>query len=145
MFILPLNRDDYKGQRPYVLITLAIINGVTLIATYVVASPDNVFRQYGFVPAEPHLTTAIASMFLHAGLWHYLGNFFFLWMFGYRVENAFGRVTFAIVYLCCGLGATFCYNILNLHSTTPCVGASGAISGVAGCYLVLFPQARFDL
>lgn len=84
-------------------------------------------------------------MFLHAGFWHFAGNMFFLWMFGSRVENMFGRWLFAAAYLVSGFGATLFYYVLNLHSILPCVGASGAISGVVGCYLVLFPKSRFDL
>lgn len=84
-------------------------------------------------------------MFLHAGFWHYAGNMFFLWMFGNRVENMFGRWLFVAAYLVNGFGATYFYYVLNLHSAVPSVGASGAISGIVGCFLVLFPKARFDL
>jgi len=84
-------------------------------------------------------------MFLHAGVFHFVGNMFFLWMFGYRVENTFGSWAFAFIYLLCGFGATSLHYLLNRESTIPCVGASGAISGIMGCYFVLFPKSRFDL
>lgn len=145
MFILPINRDDYEGQRPYVLIALAGVNLLVLAWTYLLATPAEVFKQYGFIPVEPHFRTAVMSMFLHAGIAHYLGNFFFLWMFGYRVENAFGRLVFLTVYLSCGLGAVLTHYIFNSDATIPCVGASGAISGIAGCYFVLFPKSLFDI
>ena len=104
-----------------------------------------VFAQYGFTPAQPHASTALSSMFLHAGILHFLGNMFFLWMFGYRIENTFGRWSFALIYLLCGYGAVGLHYLLNRTSMVPCVGASGAISGIMGCYFVLFPKSRFDL
>jgi hypothetical protein len=70
---------------------------------------------------------------------------FFLWMFGYRVENTFGRGLFLLVYILCGFGAAGAHYLFNFTSSIPCVGASGAISGVVGCYFVLFPNSRFDL
>jgi membrane associated rhomboid family serine protease len=84
-------------------------------------------------------------MFLHVGFWHLAGNVFFFWMFGNKVENLFGPWLFAATYLLSGFGATAFYYALNQHSPIPCVGASGAISGIAGCFLVLFPRTRFDL
>ena len=84
-------------------------------------------------------------MFLHKGIFHFIGNMFFLWMFGYRLENTFGRWAFALIYLICGLGAVSLHYLFNRASTVPCVGASGAISGIMGCYFVLFPKSRFDL
>lgn len=102
MFILPLNEDRYVGRTPYVIIGLAIANGLTLAATYLLASPQLVFSRYGFTPAQPHILTMFSSLFLHAGIFHYLGNMFFLWMFGYRIENTFGRWLFVLVFLLCG-------------------------------------------
>jgi membrane associated rhomboid family serine protease len=84
-------------------------------------------------------------MFLHAGILHYVGNMFFLWMFGDRIENTFGASLFAFVYLLCGVGATGLHYLINSTSSIPCVGASGAISGIMGCYFVLFPKSKFDL
>jgi membrane associated rhomboid family serine protease len=84
-------------------------------------------------------------MFLHAGILHYVGNMFFLWMFGYRIENTFGAWLFAFVYLLCGFGASGLHYLINSTSNIPCVGASGAISGIMGCYFVLFPKSKFDL
>lgn len=70
---------------------------------------------------------------------------FFLLMFGYRTENAFGRWLFVLVFLLCGCGATGLHYLFNRTSTIPCVGASGAISGIMGCYFVLFPKSRFNI
>ena len=130
---------------PYVILGLAIVNALALAATYVVFSSQATFAQFGFTPAHPHVLTAISSMFLHAGIFHLIGNMFFLWMFGYRLENTFERWGFALIYFICGLGAVSLHYLFNRASTVPCVGASGAISGIMGCYFVLFPKSRFDL
>lgn len=145
MFVLPYNKDNPVRKTPWVVFALIFINGVVLIGEYVGGPPQTWFASHGFIPEHASIAGAFTSMFLHAGFWHYLGNMFFLWMFGNRVENMFGRWLFAATYLAGGFGATYFYYILNLHSTVPCVGASGAISGIVGCFLVLFPKARFDL
>lgn len=84
-------------------------------------------------------------MFLHAGILHLLGNMWFLWMFGKEVEKSFGPWLFALVYLLCGAGGSLLHLLFNINSSLPCVGASGAISGIVGCFFVLFPKADFDL
>lgn len=145
MFILPVSRDDYAGRPPYVFYGLVIANALLLVATYLLSSSETVFMRNGFIPAEPRVLNLFSSMFLHAGFWHFAGNMFFLWMFASRVENTFGHWMFGIVYLVCGLSAHGLHYVFNSASTVPCVGASGAISGIAGCYLVLFPKSRFDL
>jgi rhomboid family protein len=132
VFILPLNDDRYVGRTPYVIIGLIIANGLVLAATYLFASPEVVSSRYGFTPAQPHLLTVFSSLFLHAGIFHYLGNMFFLWRFGYRIENTFGRWLFVLVFLLCGCGATGLHYLFNQSSIEPCVGASGAISGIMG-------------
>jgi membrane associated rhomboid family serine protease len=138
--------DDYIGRRAYVLLGLVVVNALVLAATYIHPSmADAVFLRYGFVPTHPQISTLLSSMFLHAGFWHFAGNMFFLWMFGYRVENTFGRWLFALVYFLCGCGAAALHYVFNTGSSIPCVGASGAISGIVGCYFVLFPKSRFDI
>lgn len=86
--------------------------------------------------------SALSSMFLHGGLLHLLGNMLFLFIFGNNVEDRFGRWRFALFYLLCGYTATYAFAFTNPDSTTPLVGASGAIAGVLGAYLWLYPRAR---
>jgi membrane associated rhomboid family serine protease len=145
VFILPVNEDGYIGRMPYVIVGIVVADGLVLAATYLLSSSQTVFSQYGFTPAHPHTLTMFSSVFLHAGILHFVGNMFFLWMFGYRIENTFGRWLFVLVYLLCGCGATGLHYLFNQTSTIPCVGASGAISGIMGCYFVLFPKSRFDI
>jgi membrane associated rhomboid family serine protease len=145
VFVLPYNRDNPVRKTPWVVFALIFINGVVLIGEYAGGPPETWFASHGFIPEHASIATAFTSMFLHASLWHYLGNMFFLWMFGNRVENMFGRWLFLAAYLVSGFGATYAFYVLNSHSALPSVGASGAISGIVGCFLVLFPKARFDL
>ncbi len=86
--------------------------------------------------------TLISSMFVHAGFFHFAGNMLYLWIFGNNVEDAMGKVRFPIFYLACGLAAAYAQILLDPTSRIPMVGASGAISGVLGAYLLLFPHAR---
>jgi membrane associated rhomboid family serine protease len=86
--------------------------------------------------------TLLTSMFIHAGFFHLAGNMLYLWIFGNNVEDAMGRFRFAVFYLLCGVGAACTQILVNPASRVPMVGASGAISGVLGAYLVLFPHAR---
>jgi membrane associated rhomboid family serine protease len=86
--------------------------------------------------------TLFSSMFMHAGWLHILGNLLYLWIFGDNVEDRFGHLGFLIFYLVCGLVATFAQMAFDLHSDIPTLGASGAIAGVLGAYIVMFPLAR---
>ncbi len=82
------------------------------------------------------------SMFLHGGWLHLLGNMLFLWVFGGAVEEALGHFQYLIFYLICGVGSALVHTVFNLGSKVPTIGASGAISGVMGAFIVLFPKAR---
>jgi membrane associated rhomboid family serine protease len=82
------------------------------------------------------------SLFMHGSWLHLLGNMLFLWIFGNNIEDRLGRVKFVVFYLSCGIGASLAHVLFNLNSLVPVIGASGAVSGVMGAYLALFPQAR---
>lgn len=89
--------------------------------------------------------TPLTSMFLHGGWAHLIGNGLFLWVFGNNVEDSLGRLRFVIFYVLCGLAAAAAQVAVNPSSIVPMVGASGAISGVLGAYLVLYPRARVNV
>jgi membrane associated rhomboid family serine protease len=103
-----------------------------------------------FVPARlwnpawivPNLVTIFVSMFLHGGFLHIAGNMLYLWIFGDNIEDRLGHVRYLFFYLFCGFGATLAHAFFNPHSRLPSIGASGAIAGVLGAYLILFPRAR---
>ncbi|MEE2959729.1 MAG: rhomboid family intramembrane serine protease [Myxococcota bacterium] len=98
--------------------------------------------KWGFRPASPDILALLSSMFLHAGWMHLLGNMLFLWIFGDNVEARLGRIRFVGMYFATGFAATLFYSIFQSDSQIPLVGASGAISGVLGCYFLWFPRNR---
>jgi membrane associated rhomboid family serine protease len=104
------------------------------------------FLRFGAVPAEitdfRNLPSLLTSMFLHGGLGHLFGNMVFLYVFGDNIEDAMGHVSYLLFYLLCGIAAGLTQILLNPDSTIPLIGASGAISGVMGAYIVLFPQGK---
>jgi membrane associated rhomboid family serine protease len=97
---------------------------------------------YAIVPDRLHLSSLLTSMFIHGGFLHILGNMWFLWIFGRGIEDILGHGKFLFFYLVCGLAAGFIHILVNSSSTVPTVGASGAIAGVMGAYLIKFPRAR---
>lgn len=94
------------------------------------------------VDAAPQYWTVLTSMFMHGGWFHLIGNMLFLWVFGNNIEDAMGHGKFVAFYLLCGVAAAATQTLLSPHSVVPMVGASGAISGVLGAYLLLYPRVR---
>jgi membrane associated rhomboid family serine protease len=94
------------------------------------------------ISGEPSWFTPLSSMFLHGGWFHLIGNMWFLWVFGNNVEDSMGRLRYLFFYLLCGLAAAAAQTFVNPASAVPMVGASGAISGVMGAYVVLYPRVR---
>ncbi len=90
----------------------------------------------------PEMRSALLSMFLHGGWGHFLGNMLFLWIFGDNVEDRLGHFRYLLFYLLAGYAATFAHLFFNVTSAVPAIGASGAISGVLGAYLFLYPRAK---
>ena len=109
-------------------------------------SIPEIYLKYGFIPARfslfsfSSIATIFTSMFLHGGVDHIFGNMWYLWIFGDNVEDRLGRIKFLLLYFLSGIAATFFHYITNLGSEIPAIGASGAISGVLGSYLLLFPR-----
>jgi membrane associated rhomboid family serine protease len=144
LFCLPVPRDKFQTSTPWVISAIAIIDALLLIPIYGNGQLA-FFAHYGFIPSHPTLLTLISALFLHVGVLHYAGNMWFLWIFGRKVECTLGSLRFAGLYLLCGVGGQFFHLLFNLHSNIPLVGASGAISGIAGFYFILFPNDRFNL
>jgi membrane associated rhomboid family serine protease len=92
--------------------------------------------------AIPAGVTMLTSMFLHGGFLHIAGNMLYLWIFGNNVEDSMGRMRFVVFYFLCGMVAAYSHALANASSDVPMIGASGAISGILGAYLVLYPRAR---
>jgi membrane associated rhomboid family serine protease len=130
------------------VVTYALIV-LNVLFFFVELSGGNAFiEKWAFVPsrflANPFadFPTLFTSMFMHAGWVHLGGNMLYLWIFGDNVEDRFGRVKFAIFYVLCGLAATFAQLLVSMGSSIPNLGASGAIAGVLGSYILMFPQGR---
>ena len=102
-------------------------------------------REMSCVIGPPHWYTPLSSMFLHGGWLHLIGNMWFLWLFGNNVEDSMGHGRYVVFYLLCGLAAASAQTLVNPNSAIPMVGASGAISGVMGAYIVLYPRVRIHM
>jgi membrane associated rhomboid family serine protease len=112
-----------------------------VVATGHPAGPGRCLAAAPEYDKQPWLS-ALTALFLHGGWFHLLGNMLFLYVFGNNVEDRLGRVRFTLFYLLCGYAATYGFALADADSTTPLLGASGAIAGVLGAYLVLFPRAK---
>ena len=109
---------------------------------------EQFFQLYAVIPQELTInwsrewTTLFTSQFLHGGWWHLISNMIYLWVFGNNIEDRLGHFKYLLFYLICGAIAALCQWFIGMYSTIPSLGASGAISGVLGAYLIWFPQAR---
>jgi len=140
--------DDNTSRRTVPLVTYALIALNVLFFFAELSGGDAFIRSWAFVPrrflADPasDFLTLFTSMFMHGGWVHLGGNMLYLWIFGDNVEDRFGHVNFTIFYVICGLAATFAQLAFSLGSDVPNLGASGAIAGVLGAYILLFPQGK---
>ncbi|MBN2227364.1 MAG: rhomboid family intramembrane serine protease [candidate division Zixibacteria bacterium] len=156
MFI-PLKDENPTVHKPYVTIGLIVLNA--LIYLYMLPLSPQGYQafvyQFGLIPYElvhlteltpeissPVLLSPFSSMFLHGGFMHLAGNMLYLWIFGNNIEDFLGPVKFLLFYVLSGLAAAFLFIVFSPNSQIPLVGASGAIAGVMGAYIVLFPRAR---
>ena len=153
--MIPLRDDTPSSSRPIVPYLLILASVLAFLYTVSLGSEAAIERfvvAYGAIPGEitgrtggspiSEYPTLLTSMFMHGGWMHLIGNMLFLWIFGNNIEDAMGHVRFVVFYLLCGIGAVFAQALPNIDSTIPMIGASGAISGVLGAYLLLFPHAR---
>lgn len=156
--MIPLSDDNPTKTRP--LVTIALMTAIALVflwqlslgpaggqaAVYALGLIPSVMLGLHELPSElailPSSATLVTSMFLHGGWMHLIGNMLFLWIFGDNVEEAMGRAKFLVFYLICGVAAALAQALPDSHSIIPMIGASGAISGILGAYLLLFPRAR---
>ncbi len=147
--MFPIRDHNPSRRTPYVTWVLIAINVLVFVGYWSLFPNDRVlarfFFEWGLVPAAARPETFVTSMFLHGGLLHLGGNMLFLWVFGDNLEDAMGHLGFLIFYLAGGLAAAGAQFVSDPSSTVPMVGASGAIAGVMGGYLLLFPKARVDV
>ncbi len=149
---LPIRDHNPSEKTPVITITLIAINILVFLGFYFQLSDRELawfYAQWGLVPDfvsqgyRPY--TFVTSLFLHGGILHLLGNMLFLWIFGDNLESDLGHGRYLLFYLICGVGAALAHVITAPFSPVPTVGASGAIAGVMGGYLLLYPRARVDV
>jgi len=157
---IPIRDDAPTVRKPYLTVSLIVVN--SLIFFYSISLGARGFQlftvQFGYIPVEfvsgleltPQLAasaylTPFTSMFMHGGWLHLIGNMLFLWIYGNNIEDYFGPVKFLLFYIVSGLAAIALYTLFGPSSQVPLVGASGAIAGVMGAYIVLHPRARITV
>src|SRR5215216_5035139 len=140
--MIPIGDDD-TGVRTVPIVTYVLLALNVLFFFVELSGGDAFIEKWAFVPsrfaANPagDFLTLFTSMFMHAGWLHLIGNMLYLWIFGDNVEDRFGHVKYLVFYLLCGLAATFAQMAFSLGSNIPSLGASGAIAGVLGAYILM--------
>jgi len=152
--MIPFRDHNPSNITPYVTIGIIAINVLVFVLELMLQASgqlDAFLTMWAVVPAEllraptaQELLTPFTAMFMHGGFAHIGGNMLYLWIFGDNVEARLGHVGYFVFYIVTGLAATFAQVFLGPNSTIPNLGASGAIAGVLGAYLVLYPRARVD-
>ncbi len=155
--MIPLKDDTPSALKPYVTVSLIAACFAAFFWQRTLASEESrVVAALGAIPAVlltdarlptdlrwiPRYLSPFTSMFLHGGWLHLLGNMLYLWIYGDNVEDCMGHVRYVMFYFLCGIAAIFAQALSDPHSAYPIIGASGAISGVLGAYLLLFPRAK---
>jgi len=153
--MIPISDDNPTRTRPVVTIAIIVLCVLAFLWELTLDTRmDRALMVLGFTPGNlaghpgmprftvPAWATIFTSMFLHAGWLHIGGNMLYLWIFGNNIEDAMGHVKFTLFYLACGVAAALTMVLVDPLSTTPVVGASGAISGVLAAYMLLYPRAR---
>lgn len=144
--ILPLSDENPRERFPFLTISIITICIAAFMSqAYFVSDLKSFFNFYGLVPEHFFSIGLVTSMFLHAGIIHLIGNMLFLWIFGDNVEDRFSRLGFIIFYISCGLTASVLHTLFHLNSSIPAIGASGAVSGIMGAYLIFYPKAEVNI
>ena len=151
--MIPLKDDNPTIHFPFITISLISLNiiifilqftypgGIGKLAFSYGAIPAAILTMESVQPIHPALTV-FTSMFMHGGLFHIAGNMLYLWIFGNNIEDKLGPIRFIIFYLFCGIIAAYSHAITEPSSNIPMIGASGAVSGILGAYVLLFPKAK---
>ncbi|MBA7594116.1 Rhomboid protease GluP [subsurface metagenome] len=144
--MFPLKDENPTRRRPILTYALIAINFVIFIGTLLAGTFEQSIEEFGMRPAEvfagKQLYTLFTSMFLHGGFLHIVSNMWYLWIFGDNIEDVLGRRKFMLFYLGAGLVASFAHAFSDPTSAIPTIGASGAIAGVLGAYMLLYPWAK---
>jgi membrane associated rhomboid family serine protease len=143
--------DDDSQRRSFPVVSYALIALNVLVFLVELSGGDQFIDKWAFIPsrfsADPfgQAATIFTAMFMHGSWLHLFGNMLFLWIFGDNVEDRFGHFQFLLFYLLVGIAATLAQYAMAPHSSVPNLGASGAIAGVLGAYILMFPQSRVNV
>ena len=147
--MIPLKDENPTRNFPFLTLLFIVLNiGVYFYGINLPVHPSVLYAEYALIPTQlinnplSAYPTVYTSMFLHSGIWHLGGNMLYLWIFGNNIEDVLGKARFVLFYFVCGTLAALGHIATDLDSNIPMVGASGAISGVLGGYLILFPFAK---
>ncbi len=155
--MIPLKDENPSNTVPVINVLLIVTNILVFIYMNYAAplSTRSIIFKLGFIPYElfhfvdvnpknlvPIPLTIFSAMFMHGGWLHLLSNMLYLWIFGDNIEDKLGHIRYLIFYIMCGITATLVHGFININSRIPTLGASGAIAGVLGAYMFLFPKAR---
>jgi membrane associated rhomboid family serine protease len=144
MFLIPESR--YKCDRlPVVTVALIIVSSVLWIALWMLSYPEQVFSNYGFVAARPHILTLISAILLHQSILYLGPNMIFLFAFGRQLEDVLGHLLFLAIFILSALAGTGLFYGLDRLATTPCTGSTGAVAGIVGAFWIMFPKQIFDV
>lgn len=148
--MFPLGDDNsLRKTVPVVTYILILINVIVFFLE--LTGGENFILNWAFIPSRflenpiANIPTIFSSMFMHAGWGHLFGNMLYLWIFGDNVEDYYGKPVFLLFYVVCGIAATFAQLIFDPSSSLPNIGASGAIAGVLGAYILLWPQGKIKV
>ena len=142
--MIPLRDSQPSRATPVVTIAIIALNVAAFLYELMLDpySRNHFIAVYGVIPARLQLIDLFTSMFLHGGWMHLIGNMWFLWIYGDNVEDILGKGQYILFYLGCGAAAALTQVLLSPGSRAPVIGASGAIAGVMGAYVVKFPRSR---
>ena len=142
--MIPLRDTQPSYTFPFVTVAIIVLNVLAFLYEFMMDPYElNFFiAHYGVIPTRFQWMDVLTSIFLHGGWMHLIGNMWFLWIYGDNVEDILGHAPYLLFYLLCGLAATMVHVLFNGDSRVPTIGASGAIAGVMGAYVVKFPHSK---
>ena len=144
--MIPLRSSEPHYTRPTATLVIIAVNVAVFLYELSLGMSSYALNRFilhfGLVPDRFSYATIITSMFIHGGFLHIAGNMWFLWIFGRGVEDLIGHAKYLLLYFACGIIGAIVYVAVNANSPVPTVGASGAIAGIMGAYLIKFPRAR---
>ena len=142
--MFPLRDSNPSYTKPVVTVTIIVVNILVFLFQFSLDkfTRNDFVHAFGFVPDRFQWVDIFTSMFMHGGWMHVIANMMFLWVFGDNIEDILGKMKYLLFYLACGVAAALSHYLMNPDSRIPMIGASGAVAGVMGAYMVKFPRSK---